>query len=389
MSDFLVYGSVAWDAPWLTEHNLAHGLAANGNRVLFVEPPISLAAPIRTPRGGAARLLRRRVRAAGDIAVVQPLALPPVSNSRARRLSVPLRRHSVGAALKRLGMERPVTIATRDVATMHVFENALRIYLVKDWIQAGGALLGRDKDALAGEVSAMATWADMVCAISRQLQEGLAAEGIESSLLRHGFHADLCHLYENVQTPDDLAQLPRPWLGYAGRIDARLDVDVLALLADRFSTGTLVLLGPVSPRFPKAEYERLRNKPNVAFLGARSREELPSYLTSFDCALMPYRRSEWTEYGSPLKLWDLLYAGPPIVGAGCLALHDYAPEHLAFADDPQSFAGAVEQALRRGTEGAGARRRYALANAWSSRARELELMIGAATGNSQPVPTSS
>ena len=210
-----------------------------------------------------------------------------------------------------------------------------------------------------------------------QLQAGLKREGVESVVLRHGFHANLASLYDAHHEPQELEGLPRPLLGYAGRIDGRLDIELLGKLARHFGAGTLLLVGPVSPRLPADLRDELRAEPNVKLLGVRNRNELPQYLSSLDCSLMPYRGTEWLRYASPLKLWDLLYAGPPIVGSGCLALTEHAPHLLDFASSHEDFIAAVERALGDGDGGLGRRRAYALANTWDVRAAELEALVAA------------
>ena len=50
---------------------------------------------------------------------------------------------------------------------------------------------------------------------------------------------------------------------------------------------------------------------------------LPAYVRYLDCALLPYVDSEWTRYQSPLKLWEYLYSGAPIVGMGSAELQRY------------------------------------------------------------------
>ena len=374
---YLLHGTAPWDDPWLTEQNLAHALAARGNRVLFVEPPISAATPLRAGgRRHTGRLLRRGLRRRDGVTLTQPISLPPLSNPRSQALSAPLLRRQLRRAARRAGLTDAVVVSARNTSALtDAVSESLHIYLVKDWIQAGSSLLGRDVDDLNGEVASMVAWADLVCATSPQLQDGLAHTGVKSALLRHGFHAGLAQLYHQPAEPPDLRRLPRPLIGYAGRIDARLDVELLTRLARAIAGGTVVLLGPISPRLPAEQVDELRGEPNIAMLGTRTRQELPAYLRTFDCSVMPYADSEWLRYGSPLKLWDLLYAGPPIVGAGCSSLAEYAPHLVAFARDHDDFISAVLRALRNGRAGEEERRRHALENSWEARASQLEDMV--------------
>ncbi len=376
--NYLIHGSAAWDDPWLTEHNLAHALSDRGNRVLFVEPPMSLATPLRSGSAmGIQRLKRRGLRDEDGISLLQPLALPVLRNRRMQALGAPIVRQQVRRAVESLELNDPIVISTRDAAGLSGFRaEAGRIYLVKDWIQAGGTLLGRDECDLKREVATMAGWADLVCTISPALQSGLRQDGVDSVVLRHGFHAGLAPLYDNGEEPRELKRLPRPLVGYAGRIDGRLDIELLIKLSRRLG-GTLLLVGPVSPRLAADLSDRLRAEPGIELFGTRRRDELPAYLSSLDCSLMPYRDTEWLRYASPLKLWDLLYAGPPIVGSGCLALTEHAPHLLHFATSHDDFIVAVEQAISEGHRGAGRRRQYALENSWDARAAELEgLAVG-------------
>jgi glycosyltransferase involved in cell wall biosynthesis len=374
MPDFVFYGTAAWDAPWLTEQNLAAALAGRGGRVLYVEPPISVATPLRSrSMYDVRRLTRIRLRERDGVALLQPVFVPPVTSSAARRLSAPVMRARVGSAARRLGLAEPVVIAAREICD--VLDARARVYLAKDWIQAGAGLLGRSQSELANEVRSMAAWADIVCSISTQLQAGLRGAGIDSVVLRHGFHAELAQLYEAAEEPGDLSSLPRPLLGFAGRIDARLDIETIVELAERFPQGTVALVGPISPRLPDDQRGLLEERENIVLLGARSRDVLPAYLAHFDCSLIPYRRSEWSDYGSPLKLWDCLYAGPPIVGSGYVALKEYAPTLLRYADGPDEFIAAVADALRTGQAGIEERRAFALSNSWDARAEQLESLV--------------
>jgi hypothetical protein len=179
-------------------------------------------------------------------------------------------------------------------------------------------------------------------------------------------------------------------IGYAGRIDGRLDFETLGTLAERFPRGTVALIGPVSPRLDPAELRRLESRPNVRVLRPLGREALPAHLAHMDCLVMPYREGEWGRHGSPLKLWDYLYAGPPIVGSGYSVLREYPPPLVRYATGADPFASEVERSLAEAARGREERRVLALENSWDVRARELEEIVAtvparlpSASGSSQ------
>lgn len=378
MLDYVIYGTAAWDAPWLTEHNLAHALARN-RRVLYVEPPVTPLTPLRygihrDSLQHARRLLRAGIRRDGRLHVLRLVALPPVEHPRARRASAPLLRAQVARAVGRLGLREPVVLACRSmIELLGAAGERSSVYVAKDLLDAGGALIGRDAGALADEELEMCKRADLVCVVTRRLQETFAARGIESEVLPHGFHADLAPLYDSAQRPAEYEHLGRPLLGYAGRIDGRLDFSALGALADRYSHGSVVLIGPISPRLPREELDRLAERPNVRLLGPRDREALPAYLRHLDCSLMPYREGEWGRHGSPLKLWDALYAGPPVVGSGYVALTDYPLVH--YASPPARLPDVVALALAENGNRRELRREQALANSWDRRSEALERLL--------------
>jgi hypothetical protein len=128
----------------------------------------------------------------------------------------------------------------------------------------------------------------------------------------------------------------------------------------------------VSKRLPRTALEPLRQRANVRLLPEVPRESLPSYIEHLDCCLMPYRPTEWIRRAAPLKLWDYLYAGPPLVGSGCEVLFDYPAHIVRAANTRKEFVACVEDALKEGPVGRSDRREFALANTWEARARQLE-----------------
>lgn len=375
---YILLGTAAWDAPWLTDQNLGAALARQHD-VLYVEPPISPLTPLRASRQPTVEAKKaswqRGVRFYDSVAVVQPLVAPPLSHRVAQRFSAPLLRAQIARARRLVGIERPVVLAFRPMPEIRgTLRERLWISVLKDWTPSGADLLGRPTESLTEDVAQMVRSSDHVIAISASLLERVQGSGVSSSLLRHGFHDDLAHAYGG-DVPLDLGLLPRPLVGFAGRIDARLDIEGVIAIARAIAPGTVVLIGPVSPRMEAKDLGALRQESNIVFLGVRSRERLPAYLAHMDCLLIPYARSSWADHGSPLKLWDYLYAGPPIVGSGYRVLHDYAPDYVTVAGTSSGLASAVVEALGAPESGRAARRNFALQNTWQARARELNELV--------------
>ena len=97
--------------------------------------------------------------------------------------------------------------------------------------------------------------------------------------------------------PEDQRALPRPRLGFYGVIDERIDLALLAAVADARPDWTLVMVGPVV----KIDPAELPQRANIAWLGSKTYDELPAYLSGWDVALMPFAINESTKYTSPTK----------------------------------------------------------------------------------------
>lgn len=143
--------------------------------------------------------------------------------------------------------------------------------------------------------------------------------------------------------PHDQAGLPGPRLGFFGVIDERMDLSLVAELADARPQWQIVMIGPVV----KIDPEALPRRSNLHWLGGKGYAELPHYLAGWDVALMPFARNPSTEFISPTKTLEYLAAGKPVVSTPIRdVVHPYGAEGLArIADDADGFVAAIEAAL--------------------------------------------
>ena len=114
---------------------------------------------------------------------------------------------------------------------------------------------------------------------------------------------------ENETEFDDQAAIPHPRLGFYGVIDERFDIDLIKQAADAKPDWHFVLIGPVI----KIDEATLPRNKNIHYLGAKSYGELPSYLSGWDIALIPFAINESTRYISPTKTPEYLAGGKPVI----------------------------------------------------------------------------
>ena len=143
--------------------------------------------------------------------------------------------------------------------------------------------------------------------------------------------------------PADQVGIPRPRLGFAGVIDERMDLDLLAAAAQARPDWQFVLLGPVV----KIDVAELPKSPNIHCLGPKKYQELPAYMAGWDVALLPFARNESTRYISPTKTPEYLAAGLPVVSTSIRdVVRTYGTAGLIHvADTAEDLVAAVQKCL--------------------------------------------
>ncbi|MDX2231861.1 MAG: glycosyltransferase family 1 protein [Leptolyngbyaceae cyanobacterium bins.349] len=147
-----------------------------------------------------------------------------------------------------------------------------------------------------------------------------------------------------TQDPIDQRDIPHPRLGFYGVIDERMDLDLLAGIAQAQPDWHLVMIGPVVKIAP----DQLPQLPNIHYLGGKSYQELPQYLAGWDVAMLPFARNESTRFISPTKTPEYLAAGKPVVSTSIRdVVRPYREQNLVqIADTVADFVTAAAQAMQ-------------------------------------------
>ena len=146
--------------------------------------------------------------------------------------------------------------------------------------------------------------------------------------------------------PDDQGPIGRPRLGFYGVIDERMDLDLIAAVADAHPEWSIVMVGPVV----KIDPADLPLRANIHYVGGKSYDELPVYLGGWDVALMPFAINDSTKFISPTKTPEYLAGGRPVVSTPITdVIRHYSDLEAVFiADGTQAFIEACENALELG-----------------------------------------
>lgn len=222
------------------------------------------------------------------------------------------------------------------------------------------------------EEVALLSEADLVVIHSQTLWDRKALHARKAIRAPNG--VDYLRFATPCPEPPELANVPRPRLGYVGWLKQQLDWSLLEALAERHPEWSWVLLGPVKPD-PElvAIIERIRRRPNVYLFGAKPAPDLAAYVQHLDVALLPYVRDGYTQNIYPMKLHEYLAAGCPVVGSPIRSLLPYRGV-IGIANGVDGWSQALGEALdprSRDPEVVARRREVARKHDWDSIVTEI------------------
>jgi glycosyltransferase involved in cell wall biosynthesis len=184
----------------------------------------------------------------------------------------------------------------------------------------------------------------------------------------------------NADDPADQRNIAHPRIGFFGVIDERMDISLVAALADARPDWQFVILGPVV----KIDATTLPRRPNLHWLGGKKYSELPVYLAHWQAGMMPFAINESTEFISPTKTPEFLAAGVPVVST---PIRDVVSTYgnagvVEIAASPEAFIQGIEHILSgtpgRRAEWLAAADRLLATHSWDRTWEEMHLLMRAA-----------
>lgn len=223
---------------------------------------------------------------------------------------------------------------------------------------------GRPARELEPEIAAIA---DLVVCSSEHLRNSMSYYGRESLLVRNG--VNVSHFEKR---PDTLAFEPkRATVGYWGATAEWTDIELLIHAARQLPDVGFVLIGEIM----RIDVSELAALSNVRMIGEVPYSNLPGYLHAFDVCILPYRICEYALASDPMKVWEYMSAGKPVV-----AVRFPEIERLRDLITLTSTPGEFVEGLRRGIQENDPELRqrriaYASENTWQRRAEQLRSAV--------------
>jgi glycosyltransferase involved in cell wall biosynthesis len=376
-------GMSPWDGMWKNRHHLMSRFARK-MPVVYVEPWQGLRKVRRALLSG------RRVRELNwqisserskNLHVFESPAQLAVSGSGMLRALTRNRWYSgIQKVARDAGIRRPILWISRPEMASAVgrFGESLSIYHVVD--EYGGYTKQDEetREKLWREEEGLLDAVDVSIVVSKALLQSKSGPGRDVFLVENAVDIGAYDARrDHPDTPADLAAIPRPRLGYGGLIGKRLDLALLLNLARSRPEWSIVLFGKTDRRDCTVELDALAKQENVYFLGEKSYEQVPDYVLGLDIGLLPYRINMETRNISPLKMYEYLAAGLPVVSTPIPAVES-CKTVVDIHECESGFEEACESRLLSNDKGAvESRVTFARRNSWESRVGEIWDIISA------------
>ena len=351
--DIVLLSTADWDNPfWTNKQHVAVELERRGHRVLYVDSlglrrPSASAHDLRRIVSRVLRGLRPPRQVRPRLWVWSPLVVPLQRYPIVRRVNRWLLSAGLSLWRRRLGIRCDLAW-TYNPMTTTLFPTQSFDRVVYHCVDEIEAQPGMPAAEMAAAEAQLLRAADFCFVTAEHLRETRGR--LNSNTHYFPNVADFEHfsraLLPETRIPEDLARLPRPRIGFVGAISGyKLDLPLLRALAEARPDWSIVLIGKVGEGDPWTNVDLLRDLPNVHLLGPRPYAELPAYMKGFDTAILPNALNTYTRGMFPMKFFEYLAAGCPVVSTALPALREF--RHVVhLADSHADFIAAVERNVR-------------------------------------------
>lgn len=380
--DCVLFATADWDTEyWTNKQHTARHLAKEGCRVLYIES-IGLRPPTISSRD-LSRIWRRLLRGSRpprlvepNVWVLSPLAIPFKQHwAIIKGINQGLLSLRIKLFMTRLNFKLPM-VWTYHPFVLETITSLNYGPLVYHCVDDLSAIPGIDAVAFNSEEQRLLEKCQLVFVTSEALKEKCLAFNTNTYYFPNV--VDIEHFnqaYLPKAIPIDLANIPRPRIGYIGALsDFKVDFSLIINVAKNRPDWHWVVIGEEREGQHSQLVGQLKLTSNVHFLGHRPYEQLPDYLRGIDVATLPTLLNEYTRSMFPMKYFEYLAAGVPIVSTP-LEFTKTHNDGLLVALDANEFMEAVSKQLANGKFSKDDSERFVGSNTWTGRLRKILQLI--------------
>ncbi len=126
---------------------------------------------------------------------------------------------------------------------------------------------------------------DLLFANSMETTQWLAQKRPDATHIPNGVDTDMFDASRQYARPEDLAPVPRPIIGYAGKMQQMFDANLMERVLVEFPAMSFVFIGQ---QLDQKWMRPVWRYPNAYYLGDKPYRQLPEYLAAFDICIIPY-----------------------------------------------------------------------------------------------------
>jgi glycosyltransferase involved in cell wall biosynthesis len=238
--------------------------------------------------------------------------------------------------------------------------------IVYDFIDRFHGVFPKAYSVLSDEIALLEA-ADLVVASARLLEEDAGRLNANTCYIPNGVDIEAFSPNETSENPLKNLNLNHPVIGYFGALDFWFDVDLIYFTARDHPDWTFVIIGS-GPE----DIRKLSKLENIILVGEVSYRSLPPYLYQFDVCMIPFRSLPVTAATNPVKVYEYLAAGKPVVVTGLPELKAIS-DVVYWAASPPEFEQCIRQAISQDSDKKREQRRdFAKQNTWQDRFTRYE-----------------
>jgi len=377
----VIFYAPTWDAAsQVSKHHMARYWAGRGKKVLFIEAPFHLLSLMTRP-AEVKRLWRRF--AGGEIKVLPNLWVTVAPIFFPYRAGLPLSgfvpflalnqsivKWKIGRLTRRLGISRPMVVVGSAISLpiLESLNPSMILYHCSDDYTRNEAF---PKSYITLEKK-LSTKADLVICTAETLRVAKASLNKHTYAVTNG--AQIEHFMrtqaQDISVANEIATLPKPVIGYIGTLFEWVDQEMLAFAAMQRPEWSFVLIGPKT-----VDISRLQRLPNVHILGPKPYDSLATYLKGFSVATIPFVIHDVTLRASPVKFYEYLASGVPIVATKLPDLEPFG-DITSLIETKEEFLEALDNEVNGDTvEKRKARMERVKSHSWEAKFREIDRLV--------------
>ena len=242
--------------------------------------------------------------------------------------------NSIKRAIDYLDLEDPVILLQNPMAigaVKYIDHSVFAFDAIDNWLfhpqmKTNHELVKRGYDYMQGN-------ADVIFTVSKALKDFFSTNG-NTHWIPNGVDSAF---FRPARRPYDNGPVT---IGYMGKIQDRVDFELVEQCLQAYENIDFVFAGPV---YAQKNYVKKLKKEykNITFTGDVYYNNLPQVMRQFDLTLIPHKVDSFTSSMNPLKLYEYLAAGKPVITTKVAGVNNISP-YVFVSDTNQDFIHNIE-----------------------------------------------